>query len=364
MAIIKQTGVDESHGKCRIRFRGKEFQIDAVTQYPYPSGIAEAAVELEKRKRAAAKAIAAGITVTQAPTLQKWCQHWLNTAPLRDGSRAKAKGHINNVWLAELGNPNIDQITRTDIKRVIATTAHLAYATRRNIKATISSCLQAAVDEGVLELNPCFGVKVPNTRKGKKRPPPDPFTLDERDKLLAAMAAVDSARHTYWAIRFLAGLRPGETLALTWADYQRADGQLIVNKEIQRGKLYHYTKTTDEGDGGRSVYVIEDLRKILNAHPRDLRTDHIIATKYGKPFTTSEEHRRPFNKAMKDLGIRYRSPYNARHTRATDLLERGVDRSIAADELGHSIQTFENIYAKWLNKDRKKRAFALMEADL
>ncbi len=71
-----------------------------------------------------------------------------------------------------------------------------------------------------------------------------------------------------------------------------------------------------------------------------------------------------FNTLREALGIRYRNPYNARHTCATDWLERGVDLTVIADELGHSIQTLITRYARWINQDRKAAEHAKMEAEL
>lgn len=51
----------------------------------------------------------------------------------------------------------------------------------------------------------------------------------------------------------------------------------------------------------------------------------------------------------KKLGIRYRSPYETRHTYATMLLMTGVTPAFAARQMGHSIQMFLTTYARWID---------------
>ena len=358
MGVVKQRGVRSSGGFCRIRFRGKNFEIDETLDVPYTSsGVITAARILAKR---VAHARLHGVNPAM-PTLAEWGQKWLDSAGLRPSSRQTAKRHLNKIWLPSVGNPPIDQIDIKQVRQALSTTSHLSSKTRENYLGTLRSCLQMAVDDGVIDINPAVGIRLKSTAKKSK---PDPFTLDERDAIIREMRDISPSRLGYWAIRFFAGTRPSETLALEWADYNRKNRQLTVSKQIQSGVLLPYTKTTADGQPGRTTYVVKPLREILATLPRDIRSRHIVSTVTGTPFADSRELVRDFNRVLKRLGFRYRSPYNARHTCATDMLERGIDPAIAADELGHSPQMFLTVYATWLNQDRKKAAYALWDAEL
>ena len=52
---------------------------------------------------------------------------------------------------------------------------------------------------------------------------------------------------------------------------------------------------------------------------------------------------------LKRLGIRYRSPYQTRHTYATIMLMSGVTPAYAAKQMGHSIEQFLRTYSKWID---------------
>ncbi|MGE4340701.1 MAG: hypothetical protein AB7E55_32830 [Pigmentiphaga sp.] len=54
-------------------------------------------------------------------------------------------------------------------------------------------------------------------------------------------------------------------------------------------------------------------------------------------------------RANSGLGIRYRPPYNARHTYATMCLMAGMRPAFIAKQLGHSLQILLSRYARWLD---------------
>jgi integrase len=61
---------------------------------------------------------------------------------------------------------------------------------------------------------------------------------------------------------------------------------------------------------------------------------------------------------LKQLGIRYRRPYNMRHTYATVGLMSGAKPAFLAAQLGNSLRVFFDVYAKWISSrdDRAEMA--------
>lgn len=66
--------------------------------------------------------------------------------------------------------------------------------------------------------------------------------------------------------------------------------------------------------------------------------------------------------SLKRLGIRYRPPYNTRHTYATTLLMAGVKTAFAAKQLGHSRQVFDSTYARWIDGADDDREMAKLDS--
>ena len=61
---------------------------------------------------------------------------------------------------------------------------------------------------------------------------------------------------------------------------------------------------------------------------------------------------------LKKLGIRYRRPYNMRHTYATLGIMSGARPAFLASQLGHSLQVFFQVYAKRINSKDDREEIA------
>lgn len=64
---------------------------------------------------------------------------------------------------------------------------------------------------------------------------------------------------------------------------------------------------------------------------------------------------------LKRLKIRYRRPYNMRHTYATLGIMSGARPAFLANQLGHSMQTFFRVYAKWINSNDDREEIAKLD---
>jgi integrase len=82
----------------------------------------------------------------------------------------------------------------------------------------------------------------------------------------------------------------------------------------------------------------------------------------GERFTDDEPPRELWwRPCLKRLGIRYRSPYETRHTYATMMLMQGVAPAFAARQMGHSIEMFLRTYSKWIDGGQNAAEMAKLE---
>jgi integrase len=63
---------------------------------------------------------------------------------------------------------------------------------------------------------------------------------------------------------------------------------------------------------------------------------------------TTNELRNFWQATLKRLGVRYRRPYNLRHTYATLGLMNGLKPAFMARQLGDSLEMSYKAYAKWI----------------
>ncbi|MEM1411631.1 MAG: site-specific integrase [Pseudomonadota bacterium] len=327
-------GVTERRGRCLISYTVKGRRQQKLTHWPFPGGIDHA---LKERNRL----IREQGSVRQVPLFKTLAQERLDSANLTPASRRTAKSRLNNYW-SGLGGRYVDEITYRDIAQVMAGTNHLAPKTRRHILSEGHKVLEVARRSGFIDTNPASQFDEIRGDSGEV----DPFTMRERDALLAKLSG--NAK-LFYLIRFYCGLRPGEVLGLTWSDY---DGkQFHVHQQTVEGAHRDTTKTHKP----RLVHVHPKVRDALSLWPTRFQRGHILITKDGEPYRRPESLAESLNLAMKKAEVRYRSPYNARHTCATMMLEAGMEPAYCAGQLGHSIEMFLRIYATWVNSDRSEQ---------
>ena len=88
----------------------------------------------------------------------------------------------------------------------------------------------------------------------------------------------------------------------------------------------------------------------------------------GGPWVDERPFRRSYwTPTIKRLGIRYRKPYQCRHTNATMRLMAGQRLGYAAQQMGHTVDMFVHTYTRWINdghsslEDQKLEQFLALE---
>lgn len=84
-----------------------------------------------------------------------------------------------------------------------------------------------------------------------------------------------------------------------------------------------------------------------------------------KPWQYEQNARKRYwTPTLKALGIRYRRPYNCRHTYATLGLMAGANPAFMARQLGHGLKVFFEDYADWINGDANANEMAKIEGKI
>lgn len=262
---------------------------------------------------------------------------YLETLEARDSTIIEYHRIINGWWSPELGKYPIDEITGAQIKKILSKMA-VSTKTKKNRLHPLFGIFKHA------EINPPRIKFKRQARKAIAR-----YSPKERELVLSKM---DGAEHVYFSLLFATGLRPGEALALEWSDY---NGEwLSVSKSISKRRLVP-TKTAID----RKVYVPKRVRDTINGHSTRFAGGHIFTNSHGRPCLDTDIFNRAWRKAHTKARTPYRIPYTCRHTRAAELLSQGVDPARAAQQLGHSVQMFLNIYSEFIEEyaDKDMSAF-------
>jgi len=343
MAEERTTGVSNRRGKCEIWWmEGKRRCYETLPIKYTATGVAQARRIRSMRMDDFATRPHAGKPEGSSPTFGKLAQTRLDILQRnKPSSRKSVKSRLNNYWMPYFANWPITQIHYGDVQDMMRGVykKHLSPKTQKEILSDGGSVFELAIKDRWITENPCSLINKEIKKESKE---PDPFTKEEMDVLLAALS---ENHRMFYLIRYWCGLRPGEAIALRWQDYK--DGMF----HVRHNRVYGVDGTT-KTNSERVVPVHPIVAKALSQATRVLHSDHIINTEKGKPFTSSNNPSRALVRAMKKTGVRYRDPYNVRHSCACRMIEAGMKSGYCAKVLGHSLATFLKVYARFLDVEQ------------
>lgn len=218
-----------------------------------------------------------------------------------------------------------------------------------NVQSVLRSALQDALDDDLLETNPLNGWKYENADAIKPQDDVDPFTTDERESILNACR--DPQHRNLFEFAFWTGLRTSELIALTWEDIDWRRGEARISKA--RTQAAEEAETTKTRAGIRDVKLLAPALAALKRQKAITFLEGGVIfrdPRNGQPWTGDEPIRQgPWKTALKKAGIRYRRPYQTRHTYASMMLTAGEPLGWVANQMGHrDLSMLARIYARWI----------------
>jgi len=173
---------------------------------------------------------------------------------------------------------------------------------------------------------------------------PDPFTPGEMAAIANELQGPMLNLVTFWQ---WSGLRTGELIGLCWGDIDLEAGKVCVRRSVSRGKLKD-TKTSRV----RYVDLLPPALQALRAQVQHSGAGGRWV--FPNPFTgerwaNESKIVRRWKKALAAAGVRYRRPYQCRHTYASTLLSAGEPILYVANQLGHKDWSMVvKVYGRWL----------------
>jgi integrase len=299
-------------------------------------------------------------TTGQGASIADRLDLWYETLVGKEGSSLKGYNSALEWWKSQIGARPVRSLLKSDVLAALATKPDWTGKTRNNKMSVLRQALQLAMDDGVLVSSPIAGID----SFSHQSPPPDPFDQGEAEAIIAGLAKhYDDEVARYFGAKFFTGLRTSESLAQRWGWLDWRLQQLGVSGGVVLGELKDRTKTNvvrnvQLNSRAMTYYKEQKPSTFLQPHgwifpdPRS-----------GERWTDDEPPRELYwRPCLKRLGIRYRSPYQTRHTYATMLLMAGATPAWAAKQMGHSVQQFLDTYSKWIDGGQNDVEMGKLEA--
>lgn len=209
--------------------------------------------------------------------------------------------------------------------------------TIRNQLSFLRSSLDEAITDGVLQINSVSLVTASRYRSKETETENDyvvdPLTPAEVDALLTSTGNKQWENLFSFAIH--TGMRSSELCALRWKDVD------FIQKtaHVQSASVVGVTKGTKTKAGTRKIELTDEAMRALTSQKSfSFMKDATVFEdpKTGKAWANADAIRKKaWVPTIRKAGIRYRNPYQTRHTFATRLISSGVNLFWLAAQMGH-----------------------------
>lgn len=220
--------------------------------------------------------------------------------------------------------------------------------TVRNILTPLRNMLDQALNDDIIEYHPFDKIvisKLVNKETRRSDWEVDPFDKEEIQKIIAA--ATGECRNLF-QFAFFTGLRTSELIALEWNDIDWSNG----TARIRRAVVLKKEKGTKTKAGNREVLLLPPALATIKAQKdytfsEGKRVFHNPGT--NSPWETDLQIRAAWTRILRKAGVRYRNPYQTRHTYASMLLSAGEYPLWVATQMGHkNIEMITKCYGRWI----------------
>jgi integrase len=260
---------------------------------------------------------------------------------------ATAQGYrryLDKRLIPHFGEMEVSQITKSEILKYRASVTKQSAG--KLVSKTINKfikCLNMIMNEAADRYNftpPHLNIKPLKEEKVHIQP----FSIEEVNLILAN---VRPDWRDYLLVRFFTGMRTGEVDGLKWEQVDFKRREVLVRETFSVGR-WEYTKN----DGSQREIDMSTL--VYNTlwdryQSRDGNSELVFHANNGSPVHTPNFLRRVWTPLLAYLKLKYRKPYQTRHTAATIWLAAGENPNWIAKQMGHSTTTMLfSVYARYV----------------
>jgi integrase len=301
-------------------------------------------------------------------TLKSFIKEWLKSkASVSDTTRDSYEYQLTQYVYPTLGHLKLSDINAPTIQRLYNAIRDqgLSPRTIEYTHALLSQALKKAVKLGLLGRNPADDTERP-TKAARA------FTILSA-KQMVKLEESERGRRFYplWVLLLSTGLRPGEALALRWADFE--EDTVHVRRVLTRTLKGAYHIVENRAKTPQSLRAVtlppstvealkvhrqRQVEEMLASGEHYQRKDFMFATALGAHYDLNNV-RTHWKSALKRAGLpKNIRLYDTRHSHATMLLNEGnVNLAWVAARLGHtSVTTTERVYTRVLPEAHKQMA--------
>jgi integrase len=256
------------------------------------------------------------------------------------------RNRITLHLISAFGDRDMKGVNRDELQDFLDKKAtQFSFSVVAHLRWDLKAIFHLAQAEGLVAKNPAALLFIP---REAKRPERQVMTLEnvrtcfkvlaQRERIIAKLA-------------ILAGMRPGEILALTWGDIsEHAD----IRQRVYRGVIDTPKTTQSKRKAALSDGIRKELAAWKEAAAEVSDKAYVFPSENMTPLQIENLWRRKFAQPLKKAGLGWLNFQVMRRTSATLLNGLGVTPKAIADQLGHTLDVSQNVYTQAPVLERKK----------
>ncbi|MBB5189601.1 integrase [Silvimonas terrae] len=334
--------------KNASKLRNEIKTLIAIGQFDYAAFFPDSKIAEEQRQ------------AKSGPTFREVATRWMQAnSHLASSTLDDYRKRLNHHVLPVIGDQLIRDIKYSDLAALLGNIEWGSMKSRNNTATVIRQPFDLAFIDGLIEVNPAARLR--NVKSQKE--PPDPFNLEEANLIIAKFREVSPQHANLFEFAFFTGMRTSELMGLCWEDI---DWNLHLAR-VKRAKVGQEVKGTKTGN----IRDVELNSRALAALQRQREQSYLRGKEVFTNPNTGEAYSFPqvlwkvWTQVMKKTGIRYRKPYQTRHTFATLNLMAGANPMWVSRQMGHtSMKMLLEVYSRWIDMADRSREKNKLESML
>ena len=325
-------------------------------------------------------------------TLSEWFEEWYakyKAPTLKGGGSASYKRKFLNYYGVRIGSKFLSDIRQLHVQTAIADMLEARRTSKSVREATgiLQNCVEAAIANGLMSINPVVGVIVPKCEKVERRV----LSVEEQEIFLDYLARTKSWYEEMYQFMLFTGMRVGEVGGLQWEDIDFANKFIYVKRTLsyqyENGKKTMKLTSPKTENSVRKIPFFGETREILESQFEKVKRKRVdLGERWRQPeelgnlvFLTSmgspigrysvESDMRYVTKQINDMfhtealytgGIPKKfervHPHALRHTFATRCFEKGMTPRTVQEIMGHANYNTTVSYTHVLDDIKLKEA--------
>ena len=306
-------------------------------------------------------------------TLGKWVEHYLVAIEptVKESTFKQLQSLLIKHAVPELGEIPLKKLTPAELQKWLnglrrkcseRTHKPLSWHTIKDVRGAMRTCLEAAMDEGHIAVNPVYRTRLPvNDEVANEKPIASPEQI--ANMLYVAKRGTYHPQKSGWEnpataymlhltyvavlLAFYTSAREGELFGLTWDDVRVDDCTIHICKTLTQSKRLTAPKTKSST---RRIPISSKAMSILTTwkdyQDKFRKTWHglfnnelnlVLPNSLGKPITIRNFMSRYFNTLRDNVGLPKRFTFHSlRHTSLSILVAEQTETAVAQRRAGHS----------------------------